>query len=740
MSLLKNQKGISHHFLLPLLAILAVGAIGAYMLQRTRAAVDTSPTTFKVGLVDDGDYASTLPVPFTQVHDYLTGGADNPYAFAITKGGMRHVVVNVGLNELLAVDPTTRETTYIEGSLRSRIDNAIKWNAANPTQKLTVHLRFHVGGRAPEAWKQICGSVNMSDPHFANASAVAPRWWVEDEMGNNLYLDLYQRAMNVLAEQVALINNDPETLKLIGTVNAPGAAPNYPEPMIIYAGSATARSNLMAAGFNAALHNKFMLAFPKASGVFTNVGVELAINPYQNLDAYGNYTSVNATMYQDVARELINTVGASRTVIANYSARQAYTRTGTFSGYGPMYSWMSEMAKAADPVWVGVQMARPHNVAEGDSDTNEQWDDVARWAASKGFNFAETTGPRSKSLRLPAPHGYANIWPASYHDDSDDIRTLQSITSAFAANHKPGSSGTGGTGTLPATKGYVTVMWDGAVWQAAARNGCSDSTRTRTLLQNAKDLKAKNLFGVGGVIVGQISDTRNQCIGNNLRTSSWANLATLRDGYKWRFISQGMRYADMATMTTDEARYNESGATLSNLAAKGHKRAWGAFNYAGSGAQNSAAQTVVSKSFAFGRLYGSGLNTKESASVFPYPMSTYPVGGGRCNNSKLACYNLATTHRRTSSLTEVTKVLSPAAGKWGVVQFNRLVEGKYGSMGQAFAWDCTSSDWKNRWTSQQELYCRESFLQSLNARTGSAISVDPATIAEAWGSLPTARR
>ncbi|MGB4967356.1 MAG: hypothetical protein WBO35_04105, partial [Candidatus Saccharimonadales bacterium] len=565
-----NNKGFHHHFLLPVIAILAVGGIGYYMLNLSKAAVEPTETSFKVGLVDDGSYVSKNPsVNPSSVRDYMNTGTKS-YKFAVAEGGMRHTVLNVGIRELVNVNQATRETRYVPNSIESRIQNAVKWNTANPTKKITVHLRFHVGETAPEEWKNLCGRVEMTDPQFG-VKAVVARWWAKDDAGNYIYRDLYQRAMEALAPAVTAINDNASTKNLIGTVNAPGAAPNYPEPMLLYASSDDVRRNLIRGGFNAEEHNKFMLWFPSAAKPFNKVGVELAVNPYQNIGADGKYSSANATMYKEVAQSLIDSVGAGRTVIANYSARELDTK-GKRGGYKQMYDWMSEMTKGANPVWAGVQMARPHHVAEGNSDVNEQWDDVARWAASKGFQFAETTGPRAKKASKPAPYGLANIWPKSYNDDSNDIRDMQSISTAFAANPHPVlPAGDGGT-PAPSDKGYITIIWGRTAWQAA--KGCKDTPGTRTLLQNADDLKSKGLWGVGGVVVNRTPETGNPCFANYMKLTSWADMAKLRDEYNWKFISQGMNYANMAEMSTDTQRYNESGATLSLLSAKGHDRAW----------------------------------------------------------------------------------------------------------------------------------------------------------------------
>lgn len=293
----------------------------------------------------------------------------------------------------------------------------------------------------------------------------------------------------------------------------------------------------------------------------------------------------------------------------------------------------------------------------------------------------------------------------------------------------------------PANSRFITILWGKSMWQPAADTACTDTAGTRTLEQNAQDMQARGLFGVGGVVINRTAESGLTCYvggANNLQPS-WEELALLRDTYNWTFVSQGMTYSDMTLMKTDEERYNESGATLPILEAHGHTRAWGAFNYPNN-RQNPAAQNIVTKYFAFGRKYTGGANTKTSVSVFPYTMSTNSVNGGRCNNPSLPCYNMAVlNNRRTTSVETLKKILNPAHNGWGVVQFYRIVEGKRGVIGDKFAWDCTSTDWRDRWTSIPEMTCRESFLEVLEGRSLTATVADPATVAETWNVFPADR-
>ena len=288
--------------------------------------------------------------------------------------------------------------------------------------------------------------------------------------------------------------------------------------------------------------------------------------------------------------------------------------------------------------------------------------------------------------------------------------------------------------------GYVTVLWGRSNWQVAWGSGCTTTAGALTLEDAAKELAAHKLFGVGGVVINRTQETQRTCFGNYVTQPSWDDLARLRDVYGWRFVSQGMGYSNMTLMQTDEERYAESVATLPVLESHGHTRAWGAFNYPNN-KQDAAAQAVVTKAFAFGRKYGKGTNTKASVSAYPYVMSTASVNGGRCTNPALPCSTMKVANNRvTTTVPSLASLLSPKdSSQWNVVQFYRLVEGRQGAMGDAYAWDCSSPSWTDRWTSQPEIYCVESLREVLNSRTTTSVAVDPATMAETWGVLPSGR-
>lgn len=161
------------------------------------------------------------------------------------------------------------------------------------------------------------------------------------------------------------------------------------------------------------------------------------------------------------------------------------------------------------------------------------------------------------------------------------------------------------------------------------------------------------------------------------------------------------------------------------------------FNYPNN-KMDTDANRVVTKNFAFGRIYGTTVNTRAAVLTYPYLVKTVSVMGGRCNNKNLACYTMPVkNNQRTAPPSRLARILNPKANEWGVVQFYRLVEGSFGVMGgKDIAWDCTSSDWRNRWTSHPEIYCRSSFLEAIDGRSKTATNADAAQVAAAWGRTP----
>ena len=292
-------------------------------------------------------------------------------------------------------------------------------------------------------------------------------------------------------------------------------------------------------------------------------------------------------------------------------------------------------------------------------------------------------------------------------------------------------------GNAPAGVGYISLLWGRSNWQVATGPGCTTHyPGARTLADNAADLAARGMSATAMVVVSRTKDSGHPCFSNYTEQASWADLRALADTYGWSVTSQGMHYANMTQMTTDAQRYAESAATLPILAERGYPRAWGAFAFANN-KRDAPAVALVSRYFGFLRKYGGGLNTRASSTTAPYTMNTLSINGGRCHNPALPCYLMKTAgDTRTTDRALITAALRPGPERWGVVQAYRLVEGAQGRIGEGTAWDCTSADWRDRWTSQAEIFCRNSYLEAIDTRDRAAIVTDPTTVAEAWGRSP----
>jgi hypothetical protein len=90
--------------------------------------------------------------------------------------------------------------------------------------------------------------------------------------------------------------------------------------------------------------------------------------------------------------------------------------------------------------------------------------------------------------------------------------------------------------------------------------------------------------------------------------------------------------------------------------------------------------------------------------------------------------------RRYALPSEVGAKMQPVANQWTAVQFYRFVLGRRNDpTDPGFAWDCTSPDPSQHWTSKAEIYCWEDYKLALDEIPANVIVTDPLSIAEAWG-------
>jgi hypothetical protein len=141
---------------------------------------------------------------------------------------------------------------------------------------------------------------------------------------------------------------------------------------------------------------------------------------------------------------------------------------------------------------------------------------------------------------------------------------------------------------------------------------------------------------------------------------------------------------------------------------------------------------MVASCYAYGRRYGSGLNTRSRMRA-PWYQSTLSVNGGNCNTPSLRCYTYAAPRRYASPITLRDRIASLRADQWFVMQHYRFVTGSMSGQ-----WDCSAADWRRHWTASPEEYCWNDYLSVLDRIPASVVVTDPASVAVAWGRQPVA--
>ena len=254
---------------------------------------------------------------------------------------------------------------------------------------------------------------------------------------------------------------------------------------------------------------------------------------------------------------------------------------------------------------------------------------------------------------------------------------------------------------------YLTILFGRTLWQPVV--DCQPVEGGVTLERVARELQARGRAATGSVVTGRTHDDTRQCEFTVMSYASWADLAHLRDGFGWTFVSNGATHGDMTRMAHG-AQVDESCGSLEQLEARGHLRAWGLFGYGNDKRDDAVQRTVVDRCFAFGRRYSKKVNHRRDLSP-PWFANALSVEGGM-------------------SVDRMAKAMAPKPGEWRVVQVYRLVEGERRTGKQQ--WDCRRSS-DRHWTTRTELYCLDDFLAAVDRIPAGVVVTDPATVAEAWG-------
>jgi hypothetical protein len=285
------------------------------------------------------------------------------------------------------------------------------------------------------------------------------------------------------------------------------------------------------------------------------------------------------------------------------------------------------------------------------------------------------------------------------------------------------------TAGTPGAGRFATIVIGRSEWVAAA--GCEPLEGAVALDRAALALAARGLRATGGVVPGPVDQTERTCDDGFAIRTSWNDLAALRDA-GWAFVPRSS--GPLEGLAADDQRAQTCGARDA-LVAQGHDRAWGLFAYANNARDVAVQRDLVATCFAFGRTYGNGVTVQERLAS-PWWQSTRSVNGGACQDEARPCAAVPGVRPdlRYDPPDELAATLRAAPGEWRTVQFYRFVEGAR-LVGDP-AWDCTSADPRDHWTTRPELYCFVDFVAVLDALDPAVTVTDPATVAEAWGRRP----
>jgi hypothetical protein len=286
---------------------------------------------------------------------------------------------------------------------------------------------------------------------------------------------------------------------------------------------------------------------------------------------------------------------------------------------------------------------------------------------------------------------------------------------------------------------YLTLLF-GRSQLAAADQSCQPLPGTVPLDQVAATLKTMKLHGTGSIVTSYIADNATTCVndgqGNDLYPS-WQQLDNLRDADGMTFVSQGINYADVRTLSTPQQEADICGS-LPILEAHGHVRAWGLFGYPNNHYTAAIQSGVTANCFAYGRSYASIRNHASALAASPFVADGFSLLGGACNAPSLACYSLSvigpTTGKETryQSPLDLASMMNVGHGEWSIVQMYTFVTGAHNVGGTGVQWDCTSADWHAHFTTDTEVYCWNDYVQALSSLPAGIVVTDPATVARTY--------
>jgi hypothetical protein len=388
----------------------------------------------------------------------------------------------------------------------------------------------------------------------------------------------------------------------------------------------------------------------------------------------------------------------------------------TYPSWDGSIPLMTTVLKGTATDDIGVASVR---VAIMDRITGRWWHEDGTWGT---YRWHDATLSSAESTSTGWSFSWPVLSPGDYGVRAEAADTAGNLdpTPAWVRFSVTGSgTSTGGR--------YLTITFGRTQW--VTTENCRRMPNTIALDQVADAFDARNIAGTGVVVVSRTLESSQYCQNGYTLHPSWEQLAQLRDGHGWAFVSGGLRYRNI-TLLSPSDQWQESCGSLQAFEAHGHQSAWGLFGYPNNKWTTEIQRDVVSMCFAYGRTYAGGRNRRSTLGP-PWFQRTNSINGGKCNNSALACYNLTTTSRRYVSPNHIAQLFNVGTDEWVVVQMYRFVTGAY--RGSFFSWDCTSSDWRDHWTSNAEMYCWGDFTSALNRIPTGVTVTDPAGVADAWG-------
>jgi hypothetical protein len=305
-----------------------------------------------------------------------------------------------------------------------------------------------------------------------------------------------------------------------------------------------------------------------------------------------------------------------------------------------------------------------------------------------------------------------------------------------------------GDGPAPTSSspGYLTLLFGRAQWVAASPN-CVPVPGQPTLMTIAQGLATAQpstpRSGVANVVTGWVGSNSETCVHHD-PYPTWQELDALQDAYGWSTVSQGETHADMTTLTPAQQVTESCGSLTGPQGLYAHEGAdaWGMFSYANSKSNATIQTTVVTKCFAFGRTYKGGRNVRSHMLANDF-QQTNSILGGTCHAWPCAGESTQTRNQKGVVIyyqppISLANLMNVAGDEWVVVQMYKLVTGTCATATKTcggLAWNCNGA-WQTHWTSKPELYCYNDYMAAVATIPANVITVDPATVAEAWNINP----